>query len=116
MKMGLFMFAEFIEIAIISALFTTLFLGGYNLPFMTDAGFHLPLDFNIPLPHALVVLIQLGTFLAKVLLLSSFQILIRWTLPRFRFDQVLMFAWKFMLPLCIANLTVTVVIMWALAR
>ena len=42
MKMGLFMFAEFIEIAIIAALFTTLFLGGYNLPFMTDAGFVLP--------------------------------------------------------------------------
>ena len=42
MKMGLFMFAEFIEIAIIGALFTTLFLGGYNLPFMTDAGFELP--------------------------------------------------------------------------
>ena len=39
MKMGLFMFAEFIEIAIIAALFTTLFLGGYNLPFMTDDGF-----------------------------------------------------------------------------
>ncbi len=116
MKMGLFMFAEFIEIAIVSALFTTLFLGGYNLPFMNDTGFHLPLDFNIPLPHALVVVIQLGTFLAKVLLLSSFQILIRWTLPRFRFDQVLMFAWKFMLPLCLANLTVTVVIMWMLAR
>ena len=42
MKMGLFMFAEFIEIAIIGALFTTLFLGGYNLPYMTDAGFVLP--------------------------------------------------------------------------
>ena len=42
MKMGLFMFAEFIEIAIIAALFTTLFLGGYNLPFMTDAGFVFP--------------------------------------------------------------------------
>ena len=41
MKMGLFMFAEFIEIAIIGALFTTLFLGGYNLPFMTDAGLRL---------------------------------------------------------------------------
>ena len=42
MKMGLFMFAEFIEIAIIAALFTTLFLGGYNLPYMSDAGFAFP--------------------------------------------------------------------------
>ena len=49
MKMGLFMFAEFIEIAIIAALFTTLFLGGYNLPFMTDAGFVLPGGREVPL-------------------------------------------------------------------
>ena len=114
MKMGLFMFAEFIEIAIIGALFTTLFLGGYNLPFMSDAGFFLPGGHEIPLPHGAVVVIQLVTFLAKVLVLSSFQILIRWTLPRFRYDQVLMFAWKFMLPLALANLTVTVVAVWLL--
>ena len=48
MKMGLFMFAEFIEIAIIGALFTTLFLGGYNLPFMTDEGFVLPGNHVVP--------------------------------------------------------------------
>ena len=42
MKMGLFMFAEFIEIAIIGALFTTLFLGGYNLPYMTDSRLRVP--------------------------------------------------------------------------
>ena len=48
MKMGLFMFAEFIEIAIIGALFTTLFLGGYNLPFMTDEGFVLPGGREVP--------------------------------------------------------------------
>ncbi len=48
--------------------------------------------------------------------MSSFQILIRWSLPRFRYDQVLSFAWKFMLPLAIANLTVTAVAVWALTR
>jgi NADH-quinone oxidoreductase subunit H len=112
MKMGLFMFAEFIEIAIIAALFATLCLGGYNLPYMSDTGFHFPFGVELLLPHTVVVVIQLVTFLVKVLILSSFQILIRWTLPRFRFDQVLMFAWKFMLPLCLANLTVTVLVMW----
>ena len=55
MKMGLFMFAEFIEIAIIGALFTTLFLGGYNLPFMTDAGFVLPGGHAIAMSHGAVV-------------------------------------------------------------
>lgn len=114
MKMGLFMFAEFIEIAIIGALFTTLFLGGYNLPYMNDAGFVLPGNHVVALPHALVVLIQLGVFLVKVLLVCSFQILVRWSLPRFRYDQLLRFAWKFMFPLALANLAVTVVAVWAL--
>jgi NADH-quinone oxidoreductase subunit H len=113
MKMGLFMFAEFIEIAIVGALFTTLFLGGYNLPYMTDSGFKFPGGAAIMLPHALVVLTQLAVFLLKVLLVCSFQILIRWTLPRFRYDQVLTFAWKFMFPLALANLCVTAVVVWA---
>ncbi|MEO7116311.1 MAG: complex I subunit 1 family protein [Caldimonas sp.] len=112
MKMGLFMFAEFIEIAIVGALFTTLFLGGYNLPYMNDAGFTLPGGATVALGHGTVVAIQLVTFLVKVLLVCSFQILVRWSLPRFRYDQVLLFAWKFMLPLALANLTVTAVLLW----
>jgi NADH-quinone oxidoreductase subunit H len=114
MKMGLFMFAEFIEIAIIAALFTTLFLGGYNLPYMNDEGFVLPGNHVVPLAHGLVVAIQLVVFLTKVLIMSSFQILVRWTLPRFRWDQLLRFAWRFMFPLAFANLTVTAIVVWAL--
>jgi NADH-quinone oxidoreductase subunit H len=113
MKMGLFMFAEFIEIAIIAALFTTLFLGGPNLPYMSDAGFAFPGGFEIRMSHGAVVATQVVVFLGKVALLCSFQILIRWSLPRFRYDQVLRFAWKFMLPLALVNLVVTVVWMWA---
>jgi NADH-quinone oxidoreductase subunit H len=115
MKQGMFMLSEFIEIAIIAALFTTLFLGGYNLPWLTDAGFVLPGGHVIELSHGWVVVTQMVTFLAKVLLLCSFQILVRWTLPRFRWDQLLRFAWKFLLPLAIANLVVTVIAVWALA-
>ncbi len=113
MKMGLFMFAEFIEIAIIGALFTTLFLGGYNLPYMNDAGFVFPGNVVVNMSHGAVVVTQLVVFLAKVFLVCSFQILVRWTLPRFRWDQVLRFAWKFMFPLALANLVVTAVVMWA---
>jgi NADH-quinone oxidoreductase subunit H len=113
MKMGLFMFAEFIEIAIIAALFTTLFLGGYNLPYMNDHGFAFPGGTVIEMSHGAVVVTQLVVFLAKVFVMSSFQILIRWTLPRFRYDQVLRFAWKFMFPLALVNLTVTTVWLWA---
>jgi len=114
MKMGLFMFAEFIEIAVIAALFTTLFLGGSNLPFMHDGGFSLPGGVEIALSHGVVVALQLVVFLAKVLLISSFQILVRWTLPRFRYDQLLRFAWKFLFPICLANLVVTAVAVWLL--
>ena len=112
MKMGLFMFAEFIEIAIIGALFTTLFLGGYNLPYMNDQGFAFPGGHTIAMSHGAVVVTQLVVFLAKVMLVCSFQILVRWSLPRFRYDQVLRFAWKFMFPLAIINLIVTAVVLW----
>jgi NADH-quinone oxidoreductase subunit H len=112
MKMGLFMFAEFIEIAIVAALFTTLFLGGYNLPYMTDAGFAFPGGNEVPMSHGAVLLTQVVVFLAKVMLLCSFQILVRWTLPRFRYDQLLRFAWKLMFPLAMLNLAVTAVAVW----
>jgi NADH-quinone oxidoreductase subunit H len=113
MKMGLFMFAEFIEIAIVGALFTTLFLGGYNLPYMSDAGFALPGGITLAMSHGAVVVTQLVVFLLKVLLVCSFQILVRWSLPRFRFDQLLAFAWKFMLPLALVNLVVTALVLWS---
>jgi NADH-quinone oxidoreductase subunit H len=113
MKMGLFMFAEFIEIAIIGALFTTLFLGGYNLPYMDDGGFTLPGGQRIEMGHGAIVVTQLVVFLVKVMLICSFQILVRWSLPRFRYDQVLRFAWTFMLPLALINLCVTALWVWA---
>ena len=108
MKMGLFMFAEFIQIAIIGALFTTLFLGGYNLPYMNDAGFAWPGGSTWAMSHGAVVVTQLLVFLVKVMLVCSFQILVRWSLPRFRYDQLLALAWKVMLPLALVNLTLTV--------
>ena len=114
MKMGLFMFAEFIQIAIVGALFTTLFLGGYNLPFMSDAGFLFPGGHTVALSHGLVVPLQMLGFLAKVFLMCVIQIQIRWSLPRFRYDQMLSFAWKMLLPLSLANLVVTAVAMWLL--
>jgi len=114
MKQGMFMLAEFVEIAIIAALFATLFLGGYNLPWMNDAGLTLPGGRFIEMSHGAVVVTQVLTFLVKVFVLCSFQILVRWTLPRFRWDQLLAFAWKFLLPLAVVNLVVTAVAVWAL--
>ncbi|WP_337172490.1 complex I subunit 1 family protein [Gemmatimonas aurantiaca] len=112
MKLGLFMFSEFIQIAIVGALFATLFLGGYNLPFMNDAGFLLPGGREIALSQGVRVPLQMLTFLGKVALLCVLQIQIRWTLPRFRYDQMLGLSWKLLLPLSLANLVVTVLFMW----
>jgi NADH-quinone oxidoreductase subunit H len=112
MKLGLFMFSEFIQIAVVGALFTTLFLGGYNLPFMTDAGFLLPGGREIALSQTVRVPLQMLTFLGKVALMCLLQIQIRWTLPRFRYDQMLGLSWKMLLPLSLANLAVTVLVVW----
>lgn len=112
MKMGLFMLSEFIEIVIVSALLVTLFLGGYNLPYLTDAGFVLPFGKTVALSHVSVVLIQIVTFLVKVFLMGCFQIQIRWSLPRFRYDQLMAFGWKFLLPLSALNLVATACMRW----
>ena len=116
MKMGLFMFAEFIEIAIVGALFTTLFLGGYNLPYMTDAGFVLPgRSRRSPLRHgagrrhpARRVPRQGAADVAASRSSSAGRCRASAT------TRCCSFAWKFMFPLALANLTVTAVAVWAL--
>src|SRR4029450_2280336 len=62
----------------------------------------------------LVVVIQLGVFLAKVFVMCSFQILVRWSLPRFRYDQLLRFAWKFMFPLALGHPSLPVLFVWVI--
>jgi NADH-quinone oxidoreductase subunit H len=84
--------------------------------YMDDTGFVFPGGHAWVLPHALVVPLQLAVFLAKVFVVCSFQILVRWSLPRFRYDQLLAFAWKFMFPLALANLAATAVALWLMER
>jgi len=62
------------------------------------------------LPHGVVVLLQFLAFGLKVVLLASFQLLVRWTLPRFRADQLMNLGWKLLLPLSLANIMVTALI------
>ena len=57
--------------------------------------------------HPAVVALQFGSFLGKVFALCVFQILVRWTLPRYRYDQVMDLGWKYLLPLALANMLVT---------
>jgi NADH-quinone oxidoreductase subunit H len=119
-RWGMFFLAEFIEIVFISAVIATVFFGGYQVPFLDPDGFrwdgyldpnHVSTSgFTLHLPHAAVVGIQFAAFGLKVIVLSWFQLLIRWTLPRFRADQLMNLGWKLLLPLSLANIMVTALI------
>jgi NADH-quinone oxidoreductase subunit H len=104
-RWGMFFLAEFIEIVFISMVVTTVFFGGYHFPFLYENGFQW-LGYNLYLPHVVVVLIQLLTFGLKVVFFCWLQLAIRWTLPRFRVDQLMTLGWKRLLPLALANLMI----------
>lgn len=110
MKFGMFYLAEFIEVVVAAGVITTLFFGGWHLPFLSTDGFHLPILGFFGLPPIAVTLLEVGTFVSKVFFFCWLQLMIRWTLPRFRYDQVMQLGWKGMLPLSLANLLVTALI------
>jgi NADH-quinone oxidoreductase subunit H len=113
MRFGLFYFAEFIEIIVISALMSTLFFGGYQVPWLYAEGFKFPWGWEWQLPHLVVVLLQIGSFFGKIAFFCWLQVLIRWTLPRFRYDQLMRLCWTGILPLAVFNIIITgLVIMW----
>jgi NADH-quinone oxidoreductase subunit H len=111
LKWGLFMMTDFMEIIIVSALLTTLFFGGWQVPWLAADGFHWPWGGEWGLPHGIVVLLQLLAFNVKIVFFCWLQILIRWTYPRFRYDQVMDLGWKVLIPLSLLNIVGTGVVM-----
>lgn len=109
-KQATFMFSDFAECVLVSALVVTMFFGGWQIPFVGREGFAFPWGGHLALPHYLIVAAQVVAFLAKVFFFCWFQILIRWTLPRFRYDQLMRLGWKMLLPLSLANVVVTGVV------
>lgn len=111
MKFGLFFMGEFAEIALAAALITTLFFGGYNIPYLYNGdpvmGFLFPWGGTWLLPHLIVVILQFLSFLVKVVFFCWFFQLVRWTLPRFRYDQLMNLSWKNLLPLTLLNIILT---------
>ncbi len=97
MKLGFYLFAEYINMFISSCILVSLYFGGYNFPFEDKLGLS---------PNALSVV---GTvvFFVKIFLFIFFFMWIRWTLPRFRFDQLLRMGWKILIPLAIINILIT---------
>ena len=107
MKFGAFWMGEFIEIVAVAGVVTALYFGGWQVPFLNDNGLFVPGLFSIHLPHLLVVPLQVLAFGLKVIFFCWFMLLIRWTLPRFRYDQLMNFGWKFLLPLALLNVVLT---------
>lgn len=97
MKFGTFFLAEYANMITSSALIATLFLGGWQVPFLDRLG----------LSPLAVSLLQVASFVAKVALVLFVYIWVRWTIPRFRYDQLMNLGWKVMLPLSLANIVVT---------
>jgi NADH-quinone oxidoreductase subunit H len=97
MKFGTFFLAEYANMITSSALIVTLFLGGWQLPYLQ----------SLDLPGLWVSVIQVLTFVVKVVCMLFFFIWIRWTIPRFRYDQLMNLGWKVGLPLGLLNIVVT---------
>ncbi|HEY4967322.1 MAG TPA: NADH-quinone oxidoreductase subunit NuoH [Puia sp.] len=101
MKLGFYLFAEYVNMFISSAVMATIFWGGYDIPFLNDANFGLQHGQNL-----LAVLEVLCLFL-KISAFIFFFMWVRWTIPRFRYDQLMNLGWKALIPLAILNMVVT---------
>ena len=106
MKLGLFLFAEYINMFISSAVIVTFYFGGYNFPFQNEINEALGLSTNMV--TALGTIVMFG----KIFFFIFFFMWIRWTLPRFRYDQLMRLGWKSLIPLAILNILITGVVMW----
>jgi NADH-quinone oxidoreductase subunit H len=106
-KQAVFMLVDFAEIVLISALVTTFFFGGWQVPYLYPSGFHFPGGTALALPNIVVAILGIISFTLKVVIFCWLQILVRWTLPRFRYDQLMRLGWKGLLPLAVANVVVT---------
>jgi NADH-quinone oxidoreductase subunit H len=112
MKFGMFFMGEFVEVITSSGIIAALFLGGYDVPFLEDYGFDF-FGLVVGVPHVAVIAIQVLVFVLKLVILIWLQLMIRWSLPRFRYDQIMQLCWKLLLPLSLANILITgVVILW----
>jgi NADH-quinone oxidoreductase subunit H len=101
MKLGFYLFAEYVNMFISSALMATLYFGGYHVPFL-----------HIADPNLAAILGGVALFIKTAIFIFIF-IWIRWTVPRFRYDQLMNLGWKGLIPLALANMLITgAVVLW----
>ena len=97
MKLGFYLFAEYINMFISSVIMATLFFGGYDMPFVNEANFS---------PN-MAALIGISALMFKVICFIFLFMWVRWTIPRFRYDQLMHLGWRILIPLALFNMLVT---------
>ncbi len=103
MKLGFYLFAEYINMFISSVVMSTLYFGGYDIPFLDES----------TLPVNVAGVLGFLALMVKAILFILFFMWVRWTIPRFRYDQLMRLGWKTLIPLALINMMVTaVVILW----
>jgi len=104
MKLGLYLFAEYVNMFISSTVMATLFFGGYDIPFVNEASLAESIGANW------VAIFGFVALMAKALIFLFIFIWIRWTIPRFRYDQLMNLGWKKLIPLALLNMVITAVV------
>ncbi|MEP6616351.1 MAG: NADH-quinone oxidoreductase subunit NuoH [Ginsengibacter sp.] len=101
MKLGFYLFAEYINMFLSSAVMVSLFFGGYDIPFLNDTALISKIGVNwVAIIQGLVLFIKIAGFL-------FFFMWVRWTIPRFRYDQLMNLGWKILIPLALFNMIIT---------
>ncbi len=113
MKFGVMQLGEYAATVFIAALAAIMFFGGWQVPFLYGDGFHFGVPTGTPdiaVPYIVVVVLRIISMIVKILFFVWLQFMMRWTLPRFRYDQVMTLGWKILLPLSLANLLITALV------
>ena len=111
MKFGMFFLADFLETILVACLATTLFFGGWQVPFLMPDGFHFPWGATLAVSHWIYVLFGVASFSIKVAVFCLVFMQIRWTLPRFRYDQLMRLGWLGLFPIAVVNVLVTALVL-----
>lgn len=104
MKLGFYLFSEYVNMIMSSAVMASLYFGGYDIPFFNEA----------LLPQNIAALVGVGALLIKIVIFIFIFMWIRWTIPRFRYDQLMNLGWKSLIPLALVNMLITGA--WILAK
>jgi NADH-quinone oxidoreductase subunit H len=120
MKFGMFYFAEYMEIVTSSMLLVTIFLGGWQLPFLHRDGLTIAFGDTMlvqqKIGHLAMAIIGVLAFFGKTLVICLLQAFVRWSLPRFRYDQLQKLCWQTLLPLSLANIFATGIVWLGLQK